>query len=231
MPQKIKENISKGIKKYNEEHGIFKKEKIQKRRNKKQKYCKVCGNVIKETFNSKQYCSDECRHIFLSQHTGGYRLGSGRGKQGWYHGVHCDSTWELAFLIYHLDHNIDIQRCKEPREYVYNNEKHQYYPDFIVDDKIYEIKGYKSDISESKHIQNPDVIVLYKNEMKPYIDYVKKKYEVREIYELYDRYNPKKDIQNQEYVFVHKNGMNTMIKVDKFQEYLDNGWKRGRINK
>ena len=37
---------------------------------------------------------------------GGKRHGSGRGKKGWYKGYYCDSTWELAWVIYQLDHGV-----------------------------------------------------------------------------------------------------------------------------
>ena len=30
----------------------------------------------------------------------------GNAKQGWYKGIHCDSTWELAYLVYHIEHNL-----------------------------------------------------------------------------------------------------------------------------
>ena len=33
----------------------------------------------------------------------------GNAKQGWYHGIHCDSTWELAFLVYYTEHNLYIE--------------------------------------------------------------------------------------------------------------------------
>ena len=51
--------------------------------------------------------------------SGGYRMNSGRGKKGWYKGIFCDSSWELAFLVYHLEHNLYIERCKEKRKYFY----------------------------------------------------------------------------------------------------------------
>ena len=47
---------------------------------------------------------------------GGYRQGSGRGKKGWYKGFFCDSSWELAYVIYCLDHNIDIKRNTNKRQ-------------------------------------------------------------------------------------------------------------------
>jgi len=51
---------------------------------------------------------------------GGYRKNAGHSKKGWYKGIWCDSSWELAFLIYHLDHNLSIKRCTDERTYIYN---------------------------------------------------------------------------------------------------------------
>lgn len=62
-------------------------------------------------------------------------------KHGWYKGIYCDSSWELAFLVYHLEHNLNIKRCTERRKYIFNNEIHIYTPDFITDEGIIEIKG------------------------------------------------------------------------------------------
>lgn len=107
---------------------------------------------------------------------GGRRIGSGRGKQGWYKGIYCDSSWELAFLAYYLDHNMNIKRCEERREYFYNNEKHTYIPDFITDEGIIEIKGYKTNQWKAKLEQNPDIKVLYEEDIKPYLKYVIEKY-------------------------------------------------------
>jgi hypothetical protein len=66
------------------------------------------------------------------KNNGGYREGSSRGKKGWYKGYYCDSSWELAFLIYHLENNIDIQRYSGYREYEFNGKLKKYFPDFIV---------------------------------------------------------------------------------------------------
>lgn len=104
---------------------------------------------------------------------GGYRQGSGRGKKGWYKGFFCDSSWELAYVVYCLDHNIDIKRNTEKRTYFWKNKEHSYTPDFIVNQKLVEIKGYWSQQWEAKRIANPDVQVLYKDDIKPFIDYAK----------------------------------------------------------
>lgn len=104
---------------------------------------------------------------------GGYTKGGGRGKKGRYNGIWCDSSWELAYVIYCLDHQIDIQRCTEVRTYS-NNKK--YYPDFLVNGVIVEIKGWKSPQWEQKIKENPDIVVIGRDEIQPFIDYVVGKY-------------------------------------------------------
>jgi len=117
---------------------------------------------------------------------GGYRKGSGRGYEGWYKGIFCDSSWELAFLVYYLEHNLYIERCKEKREYIWNNEKHIYIPDFITDNGIIEIKGYKTEQSESKRLQNPDIKYLYQKDIQYCLDYTINKYGKKYWEKLYE---------------------------------------------
>ena len=204
---------------------------IAAERSRKIYHCKQCNKEFSisdiRDINGRLYCSKECKHKYLSEHTGGYREGSGRGKQGWYKGIHCDSSWELAYLVYHLDHNLYIERCKEKRYYVWNNKQHTYYPDFITDDGIIEIKGYSTDQWKSKEEQNSDVKVLYKNEIKPYLDYVTNTYGT-DFIKLYDGYNPKLDLKNHTYVWVHNEKENHMIKTNLYDEYINKGFIRGR---
>lgn len=85
----------------------------------------------------------------------------------------CDSSWELAFIIYNIDHNIYFERNTEGFEYELDNKTKKYYPDFILEDGTYlEIKGYNSDEwkMKLKCFKKP-ITVLYKKEMKKYIDY------------------------------------------------------------
>ena len=204
---------------------------IAAERSRKIYHCKQCNKEFSisdiRDINGRLYCSKECKHKYLSEHTGGYREGSGRGKQGWYKGIHCDSSWELAYLVYHLDHNLYIERCKEKRQYVWNNKQHTYYPDFITDDGIIEIKGYSTDQWKSKEEQNPDVKVLYKDDMKLYLDYVINTYGT-DFIKLYDGYNPKLDLKNHTYVWVHNEKENHMIKTNLYDEYINKGFIRGR---
>ena len=42
---------------------------------------------------------------YLKGKTGGIREGAGRSKSGWYKGYYCNSSYELAWVIYSLDNN------------------------------------------------------------------------------------------------------------------------------
>lgn len=107
---------------------------------------------------------------------GGYRMGSGRGKKGWYKGFFCDSSWELAYVIFCLEHNIHIRRNTEKRQYEWNGKTRNYIPDFVVDGGLVEIKGYVTEEWLAKLDANPDVTVLYGSDLKEVFDYVNEKY-------------------------------------------------------
>ena len=108
---------------------------------------------------------------------GGYRKNSGHGKMGWYKGYYCQSSWELAWVIYAIDNNIKFNRNTEGFEYNLNDKVKKYYPDFILEDGGYlEIKGWGNYTFE-KISQFPyKITVLYKKEIQPILEYVKKKY-------------------------------------------------------
>ena len=95
----------------------------------------------------------------------------------------------MAFLVYYIEHNLNVERCKEEREYLFNNEKHFYYPDFITDEGIIEVKGRIDKKAIEKHKQNADVIVYDKYKMKPILEYVSNKYGKEFWKVLYDKYN------------------------------------------
>ena len=130
----------------------------------------------------KQKIRDTCK---LNGKSGGFREGGGKGKKGKFNGIHCDSSWELAFLIWIIEQGKTIQRVLSPRRYIFEGKKKLYYPDFIVDGSVYEIKGWKTSQWEEKHKANPDVIVLGYEELKPMIEFAKTKYgsEFTSVYE------------------------------------------------
>lgn len=71
-----------------------------------------------------------------------------------YDGLRFDSSWELIFYIYQVDHNNKIIRNDKKLEYEYNGKKHFYFPDFNVNGKLYEIKG-EHFWKEDGTMQNP----------------------------------------------------------------------------
>ena len=110
--------------------------------------------------------------------TGGYRPGSGRGKSGWYKGFWCDSSWELAYVIYCLDNHIPIQRNTQKFEYIFEGKKYHYTPDYELSNQRYvEVKGYLNEKWSAKVEQFPyQLTVLGEEEMKPMFHYVQEKY-------------------------------------------------------
>lgn len=154
------------------------------------KKCKQCGTEFLITDKTKRgtiknysFCCEKCKHDFFSSlakssHMGGYVPNSiKKHKHGNYLGIHCDSSWELAFLVYCLEHNIPIKRCEEKRVYLFNGNKKNYFPDFVINnDQVVEIKGYDDSFSKLKREQNKDVLFLFKRDLKEMISYVEKKY-------------------------------------------------------
>jgi hypothetical protein len=124
------------------------------------------------TEETKQRLSEVAKERKL----GGYVQGSGRGKKGWYKGFFCDSSWELAYVVYCLEHNIDIKRNTKKRQYIWQGVVKNYIPDFIVQGTITEVKGFKTEQWLAKLEANPDVKVLYETDLEPVLEYVKNKY-------------------------------------------------------
>jgi len=100
-------------------------------------------------------------------------------KRGWYKEYWCDSSWELAFIIYNLEHNIKFERNEKGFNYILANKEKRFYPDFIINDEFIEIKGYKSEMTDAKIKSFPKELklkVLYKDDMQLYLNYVIEKY-------------------------------------------------------
>ena len=112
----------------------------------------------------------------------------GRGIRGRYKGIWCDSTWELAYVIYAIEHDINFIRNSNRFEYEWEGKTHSYFPDFYLpdSDSYVEIKGYYDARSRAKLEQFPGKIhVFTKDELKQVFDYVHEKY-TEPLYLLYD---------------------------------------------
>lgn len=149
------------------------------------KICPVCGCEfsLTESRKNRVYCSKKCYLNDTEKNekfkTGGLRKGSGRGKSGWYKGIWCDSSWELAWVIYNLEHNIPFERNWEKFEYEFEGKTHYYLPDFKMEDGLFiEVKGYMDKKNKAKitNFEKPLKVILGKKENKIYIDYAKEKY-------------------------------------------------------
>jgi hypothetical protein len=104
---------------------------------------------------------------------GGYRRGGGRGKHGWYKGFWCDSSWELAFVIYHLHHQIPFERNTKKFPYLVDGEIKMWIPDYKTADGFVEVKGYMTDLVVAKMKSFPHPLrLLGKDEMIPILEFV-----------------------------------------------------------
>ena len=154
--------------------------------------------------------------------SGGLRKGSGRGKKGWYKGIQCDSTYELVWVIYNIDHCIQFKRNTTIYyEYEYKGKLHKYYPDFLMpDNSLVEIKGYHTEVVDIKlnSVSDRKINIYYYNDIKYMFDYIKDVYNKDEIsiVELYDsRIKNKHDINNE--LKLKENEEQKKIKIEKIR--------------
>ena len=106
--------------------------------------CLVCNKKFfsYSVQGSRKFCSMLC--FGKSGLAGGYRQGSGHKniKRGYYKGIWCASSWELAWLLYSQYNNLAVERNTDAFEYVGSDgQYHNYTPDFKVEDTYIEIKG------------------------------------------------------------------------------------------
>lgn len=116
-------------------------------------------------------------------------------KRYMYKGEKFDSSWELYYYVYMLEHGHNIVRNTQLfYQYEYMGNSYRYFPDFIVDGKVVEIKGdYLVDadnhLKKVHAIDNPDklkakddcmvknnVKLILKDEILPIINEVQLKY-------------------------------------------------------
>lgn len=134
--------------------------------------CEYCKNDIRHRKSSPKKYHPEC----WLKASGGYRKGSGIGKSGWYNGVWCDSSYELAWVIYQFEHNITFKRNKETFSYQWKGVVKKYTPDFIKHGEIIEIKGYVDKQVEAKLQSIPNLKILFREDLNVEFEYVENKY-------------------------------------------------------
>lgn len=127
------------------------------------------------TSETRKKLSDHAKRRKL----GGYVPNSiKKHKRGNYKGYHCDSSWELAFVVYNLEHSITFERNTERFPYEFNGKVYNFIPDFILSDGTYlEIKGYIDERVKQKIIQfKYSLEIIDKIKIVKYLDYVINKY-------------------------------------------------------
>lgn len=174
------------------------------------KICSICKKIIPYERRKRNTCCDKCAKIMAVQtrknnpspnYGGGYREGSGRSKSGYYNNIFMGSTYELVYYIYQTDHGVSVERNKCKFEYEYEGKKYTYLPDFVVDGKYIEIKGYHTPIVDIKvqAVKNAGktINVVYFEDLEPMMTYVDKKFGLKHngksntYYVLYQNYKPK----------------------------------------
>ncbi len=187
----VKQKISQSVQRTQRERNLTppnnKGKQIVKREVRVCGECKIDFMVIPSS--AHKYCSLGCS----SKHRGGYRNHSGRSKSGYYKGIYCGSTYELAWVIYNLDHHTPFARFSKALK----KDGLTYIPDFIIDNKIIEIKGYFTDKVFSKtelaKQLGYEIEVLYRKDIQHCFDWVKTQYGITsdtKIISLYDMYKP-----------------------------------------
>ncbi len=153
-------------------------------------------NVLLHRRQSSEYCSKKCRSVGRSLYPkvtparsaagrkaakmngSGYKPGSGIGKHGWYKGYWCDSSYELAYVMYNIDNNIPFKQNIDRFPYKYNDKNYSYTPDFIAEDGSYiEIKGFETEKDHAKWSQFPHKLtVLRKTDLTLHLEHAKVTY-------------------------------------------------------
>lgn len=164
-------------------------------------FCSICLSFMDYESRNNKTCGkfscvrehQSCTMKNIVAKNGIHQTYNKRYKYGTYKGIHCDSSWELAFVMYCLDNDITFSRnTTEHFPYYFNNELHEFYPDFVIGDTYIEIKNYHSDLTNAKVEQfprNKKLVVFYYRDMKHYINYVVNKYG-KDFIKLYDRTMP-----------------------------------------
>lgn len=173
------------ISKWAKQYAFRPNNKTRKNVERKNVECPICHNTFYKRPSQSNYCSRDCYYIHVRQSgclkgkVGGYRKNSGRGKMGWYKGYWCQSSWELAWVIFMLDNNKKFIRNLQGFDYIFEGKVRKFFPDFYIQEEGYyiEIKGWPNPMTDSKIAQFPkEIRILYKKDMEFVLNYVKNKY-------------------------------------------------------
>lgn len=150
------------------------------------RYCKKDFDHRKS--EPRTFCSKECS----IKACGGSGGGGRRSHRGWYKDFWCDSSYELAYIIWCLEvghiikRNTDYWEYQDPKR---DNETHRYYPDFRVNGKLVEIKGWHTELVDLKiECVDEPIECLYLKDLTEIFSYVEKKtnLKIKDLHLLYE---------------------------------------------
>ena len=151
-------------------------------------------NALKEKYGSESFFHTAAYKQRMTELYGGENpdycpsILSKMKRKYTFENLHFDSSWEIAYYIWLKDKskNFEIHPNKY-FTYFFDDKKHRYHPDFLVDGKYVEIKGphlfnemmKENTVSNAKYkcmIEN-DVDVI--TDLTPYFAYLKNKYNIK----------------------------------------------------
>ncbi|MBQ2653561.1 MAG: hypothetical protein IJF83_08390 [Methanobrevibacter sp.] len=158
----------------------------------------IANKTKEEKYNNKNYNNREKAKETYYNKTGYYiplqnpEVKSKVKKLYTFNNIKFDSSWELAYYIWLSDNNINFKyQPNMPLEYKVNNLIKYYYPDFLVNNQFYEIKGNQF-FNENNQLINPfnntldiekyqcmidnNVKILREKDIIPILDYIEIKY-------------------------------------------------------
>ena len=163
-------------------------------------YCSLsCANTHKHTQETKDKISKGMKRYLrsggtfntMTQNSNHFRPYA--SKHGTYKGIRCDSSYELAFVIYCLDHGISINRCSYGFMYDTSTSKdNKYIPDFQCGHKnIIEIKGRCGQKTWEKADSVPNkyhYCILFEKDLEKCFNHIQKTYGINKnkVYTLYE---------------------------------------------
>lgn len=115
------------------------------------------------------------RHLEPTLSTG--KMYHQQGHKGFAQGMKFDSFWEYAFYLYMTEKEgkvVERNRTEKLHYVDENGKQHNFYPDFIVGGKYYEVKGFLRPKDKLKMDQCWEVTFVFGDEINPMIQWLNK---------------------------------------------------------
>ena len=94
---------------------------------------KVVYDKMKETFRN---------HYGVDNPAQSPEIRSKMVSKYYYDKIYFDSSWELGYYIWLTDNNVKFEfHPTKSFDYIFENKQHKYFPDFIIDDLIFDVKS------------------------------------------------------------------------------------------